>query len=261
MPTQDLHNTADQQFVLWKRLFPLYRWSIIAPYLALSTLVIGTTIVPIALAGFPVWASRVLGRLWARTNMAVSLIEVSVIGAHKVDPSRSYVIVANHQSLVDIYVLYGHLRDIKWVMKKELRAIPVLGAACEAMGHIIIDRSNTEAAVQSINDARAHIRDGISIVFFPEGTRSRNGELGTFKKGAFRLAQELGIPVLPLTIHNTHRVLPSDTTDIVPDKVRLEFNEPIETTALSSDDIAQLTAQSRETILAALTRGTTGAAP
>ncbi|MEX2326995.1 MAG: lysophospholipid acyltransferase family protein, partial [Pseudomonadales bacterium] len=101
------------------------------------------------------FSSRVLGRAWARLNMAVSSMQVDVVGRDKVAPGQSYIIVANHQSLVDIYVLYGCLdMDIKWVMKKELRSVPVLGIACEMMGHIIVDRSNTEAALQSINAAR-----------------------------------------------------------------------------------------------------------
>lgn len=199
--------------------------------------------------GLADFSSRVLGRTWARLNMAVSMMRINVVGKEKVIPGQSYIIVANHQSLVDIYVLYGYLgMDIKWVMKKELRAVPVLGMACEMMGHIIVDRSNTDAALQSINAARDRIKNGISVVFFPEGTRSRNGELRPFKKGAFRLAQELGLPILPVTIHDTRKVLPSDTTEIVPGKVTLEFNDPIPTKGLSQAEIALLSDQVRSAI-------------
>jgi 1-acyl-sn-glycerol-3-phosphate acyltransferase len=145
--------------------------------------------------------------------------------------------------------------DIKWVMKKELRAIPVLGIACEMMGHIIVDRSNTEAALQSINAARDRIKDGISVVFFPEGTRSRTGEHWPFKKGAFRLATELALPVLPVTIHNTNAVLPSDTTEIVPGHVTLEFSEPVSTASLTPADIGELSDRVRNRIMTSLERG------
>jgi 1-acyl-sn-glycerol-3-phosphate acyltransferase len=237
------------------RLFPIYRWGVIAPFLALTTLVLGVIIIVISALGFPNFASRVFATAWARLNMAVSLMTIDIIGSEKVDPHTSYVIVANHQSLVDIYVLYGYLlQDIKWVMKKELRAIPVFGQAAQAMNHIIIDRSNSEAAIKSINDSRDKLKDGISVVFFPEGTRSRNGELRTFKKGAFRLAQELGIPILPVTIHNTVNVLPSDTTDIVPGHVKMEYGDPIPTEGLISSDINALANQSRDVIAAALER-------
>ncbi len=227
----------------------LYRWLVIAPFLAFSTLILGTLIILLSIAGYPDFASRVLGRTWARLNMFVSMTGIKVIGWEKIDPAQSYVIVSNHQSLIDIYVLYGHLGvDIKWVMKKELRAVPVLGLACEVMGHIIVDRSNTEAALASINNARNRIKDGISVVFFPEGTRSRTGELGAFKKGAFRLAQELGLPILPVAVHHTRDVLPSDTTEIIPGNVILEIGEPISTKGLSSEDVGTLTSQAHKMI-------------
>lgn len=236
--------------------FFFYRWVVIAPVVAFSTLIVGSTIVLLCLFGLADFSSRVLGRAWARLNMAVSFMQVDVVGKDKVDPNQSYIIVANHQSLVDIYVLYGCLdMDIKWVMKKELRAIPVLGIACEMMGHIIVDRSNTEAALQSINAARDRIKDGISVVFFPEGTRSRTGELRPFKKGAFRLATELALPILPVTIHNTNAVLPSDTTELVPGHVTLEFSEPIPTEGLTPADIGELSDRVRNRIMTSLERG------
>ncbi|MEX0941397.1 MAG: lysophospholipid acyltransferase family protein [Pseudomonadales bacterium] len=237
-------------------LFFFYRWVVIAPCLALSTVILGSTIVLLCLFGLADFSSRVLGRAWARLNMAVSSMQVDVVGRDKVTPGQSYIIVANHQSLVDIYALYGCLdMDIKWVMKKELRSVPVLGIACEMMGHIIVDRSNTEAALQSINTARDRIKDGISVVFFPEGTRSRSGDLQEFKKGAFRLATELGLPILPVTIHNTNTVLPSDTTELVPGRVTLEFGDPVPTEGLTSADINELSDRVRNLIMASLERG------
>lgn len=232
-----------------------YRWLVIAPFLALSTLVIGCLVTSISLLGFPDFASRVFGRAWARLNMAVSLVGIQVVGREKIDIHQSYVIVANHQSLIDIYVLYGYLGvDIKWVMKKELRAVPVLGMACEAMGHIIIDRSNTESAIRTINEARDRIKNGISVVFFPEGTRSRTGELTPFKKGAFRFAQELGLPLLPVTIHKTRDVLPSESTAIVPGKVKLEFHDPVPTTGTTAEDLEALADHCRDVIAQSLRR-------
>lgn len=232
-----------------RRVFAIYKWGIVVPFLALSTAVIGSLICVLSMLGMPDFASKVLGTLWARLNMAVSLMSIEVVGADKIDKTQSYVVVANHQSMVDIYVLYGYLGlNFKWVMKKELRAVPVLGIACEMMGHILIDRSNTEAAVNSINEARHRITNGISIVFFPEGTRSRTGELKTFKKGAFRLAQELGLPILPVTIHNSRYILPSDTMDLFPGKVKLEFNEPILTTDTESNNVTALSNQARNAI-------------
>lgn len=239
----------DDLTVPLKPVFAIYKWCAVAPFLAVSTLVIGSLVTVLSLLGMPNFASRVFGTWWARLNLAVSLIGVDIDGAEKVDKRQSYVVVANHQSLIDIYVIYGYLGiDIKWVMKRELRAVPFLGIACQMMGHILIDRTDTEAAVRSINDARDRITNGVSIVFFAEGTRSRTGELRTFKKGAFRLAKELGLPILPVTIHNTRKVLPSDTMDLMPGRVRLQFNEPIPVAEVVSTDLASLANRTREII-------------
>ncbi len=232
-----------------------YRWIVIAPVLAFSTPFLAMPVLLFCFCGRPDLASRLFARFWARLNAAASLMKVSISGLENLAPGQSYVIVANHQSLVDIYVLYGFLGvDIRWVMKAELRRVPVLGLACDKMGHIYIDRSNTEAALGSINEARTRIKDGISVAFFPEGTRSRDGDLGQFKRGAFRFAIETGLPILPVTIHDTRKVLPSDTLDIVPGQVHMEIGAPIATTGLSEPDARALSRQAREVIATALAR-------
>jgi 1-acyl-sn-glycerol-3-phosphate acyltransferase len=134
--------------------FAAYKWLVVAPLLAFSTIILGTIIMVFSVLGAPNFASRVFATAWARLNTAISMVTVKTKGLENLDKSRSYVVVANHQSLIDIYVLYGFLGvDIKWVMKRELRAVPVLGLACELMGHILVDRSNTDAALESINSA------------------------------------------------------------------------------------------------------------
>tara|TARA_B100001964_G_C14224052_1_gene596748 strand:- start:1735 stop:2286 length:552 start_codon:yes stop_codon:yes gene_type:complete len=180
-------------------------------------------------------------------------MSIDVEGRHQVAPDQSYIIVANHQSLLDIFVVYGFTGlNIRWVMKKELRSIPIFGLACERMGHIIVDRSDTKAAVESINKARGKIKNGVSVVFFAEGTRSRKGEVKQFRKGAFRLAQELGLPILPISIHDTNKVLPSDTLDWAPGRVKLKLHEPIPTKGLDLEDIDAIGEQTRQVIGKAL---------
>lgn len=229
--------------------FAAWKWLVVIPVLGLSTLIVGTTVAILSLVGLPEFASRVFATRWARLNMAVSMIGIDIIGQDKVDPHQSYVIVANHQSLIDIYVLYGYAGlDIKWVMKQELRTVPVIGIACDLMGHIYIDRSDAEAAVASINRARDKICNGISVVFFPEGTRSRTGELRHFKKGAFRLASELGLPILPIAIHDTNKVLPSDTMDLQPGRVKVEFLDPVPADAIANKDVGVVAREARELI-------------
>jgi 1-acyl-sn-glycerol-3-phosphate acyltransferase len=216
-------------------LYTAYKWIFIAPFLVFSTAVFGSAIIIVSFLGAPDFASRIFGPIWAKLNTTVSFIDVKTTGLEHIVPGQSYVVVANHQSLIDIYLLYGFLgMDIKWVMKQELRTVPVLGLACEMMGHVIIDRSNTAAALASMDRARGKIKEGMSVVFFAEGTRSRNGELMPFKKGAFRMAQALNLPILPITIHNTLGILPSDTLDLRPGRAWMTIGKPIEISGLKT---------------------------
>jgi 1-acyl-sn-glycerol-3-phosphate acyltransferase len=232
--------------------YRVYTWLVMVPLLVLSTLVAGIAVIILSVLGKPDFASRLFGTGWAKFNTWVSMVSVRVEGEAQLQPGQSYVIVANHQSQFDILVLYGFLgRDIKWVMKQELRQVPVLGAACAAMGHILIDRSDTDAALASINSARHRIRDGMSVVFFPEGTRSRSNELEPFKKGAFRLAQELQLPILPVTILGTRKILPATTLDLHPGEVTMVMHPPIDSQGM---DLPTLIQQTRQVMLETLTR-------
>ena len=219
-------------------LYTAYKWVFVLPTLVLTTTILGSFIIVLSFLGAPDYASRVFGTLWAKINTKAALIGVQTTGKEHIKQGQSYVIVANHQSLLDIYLLYGYLStDVKWVMKQELRAVPILGLACEMMGHVIVDRSNTASALASMERARERIKDGMSVIFFAEGTRSRSGELKPFKKGAFRMAQELNLPILPITIQNTRHILPSDTIDLRPGVTRMTIGKPIsvEVTSTTAD--------------------------
>ena len=181
---------------------------------------------------------------------------VRVTGREHVDPSQSYVVISNHQSHFDILVLYGWLGiDFRWVMKQELRSIPGLGAACEKLGHIFIDRSDHQAAVESINAAREQITEGTSVLFFPEGTRSDDGLLRRFKKGGFRLAIDAELPILPVTVSGTCDVLPARLYDLRPGRATLVFHKPVSTDGLATTDLPVLTDRVRQIIGSALPGG------
>jgi 1-acyl-sn-glycerol-3-phosphate acyltransferase len=176
-------------------------------------------------------------------------MRVKVIGRRNVDPLQSYVIVSNHQSQYDIFVLYGWLNiDFKWVMKQELRKVPAIGISCERLGHIYVDRSNREAALSSINAAKQRIVDGTSVLFFPEGTRSRDNRMRPFKKGAFRMALDLQLPILPITIQGTRYILPSDTLDLYPGRATMIIHPPIPIGNYSHDTLDDLIARTRAVI-------------
>jgi 1-acyl-sn-glycerol-3-phosphate acyltransferase len=238
---------------LWWLPYVAYKWLVIIPTLLLSTLILGSLIIVLSFFGLGDMASRIFGTLWARLNATVTLMKVKVQGREKLKPGQSYVLAANHMSLVDIYVLYGYTGlDLKWVMKQELRSVPVLGLACEMMGHIYVDRSNSEAALASISNAEKRLRNGMCVIFFPEGTRSRTSELRKFKKGAFRMANDLSIPIVPVSIHNTNRIVPSDTLDWRPGTVKLTFHDPIQTAGMTARQISALSVETRDIIVGSL---------
>ena len=158
------------------------------------------------------------------------LLPVKVEGKSKLDPSSSYVFVANHQGAYDIFLIYGFIgRNFKWMMKKELRKIPFVGTACAVAGHIFVDRSNPRAALQSVELVKKELVDGISTVIFPEGTRTKTGEMGRFKQGAFKIAMDLNLPVVPLSLTGFYDAMPSGQAFVNPRaRVRLHIGEPID---------------------------------
>jgi 1-acyl-sn-glycerol-3-phosphate acyltransferase len=192
---------------------------------------------------------QLAGILWARFNSFVTPMFVKVIGEENIDRNQSYVVVANHQSQYDIFVMYGWLPiDFRWVMKIELRKVPILGYYCYKAGHIYIDRSNHNAAIESINKAKNKIREGTSVVFFPEGTRSDSGQVTEFKKGAFRFAIDMGLPLLPVTIAGTRDILPANSIGLFPGNATMVIHKPIDTARFNDGTIDQLMAGARQVI-------------
>ncbi|MBN1474516.1 MAG: 1-acyl-sn-glycerol-3-phosphate acyltransferase [Syntrophaceae bacterium] len=222
-----------------------YKWLIFCPFLAISTIFFGSLTILMAVLANPRVTSFVCGTIWARFNGYLTPMLVNVKGRENVVNTQSYVIVANHQSQYDIFVIYGWLGiDFKWVMKQELRKVPGIGIGCEKVGHIFIDRSNHEKALASLQAAREKIVNGTSVIFFPEGTRSKDGSLGEFKKGAFKMAIDLKLPILPITIIGTNKILPANSMDLFPGKARMIIHKPIDTagyTDANLDELVRLT--------------------
>ncbi len=201
----------------------------------------------------PHFASRVFGVRWARVLARLTPMTVSVRGAEHADRERSYVVVCNHQSQYDILLVYGWLDlDLKWVMKQELRKIPGIGIGCEKAGHIFIDRQNPRDAQASVKKALARLGDGVGILFFAEGTRSLDGQLLPFKKGAFRLAIEQQLPVLPVTLLGTREILPAKTLRLFPGHATLMIHPAIETEGMAMGQVDGLLNQTRAIIASAL---------
>ena len=240
-----------RKYLLWP--YQIYSWLIFLPYVAISTLFFGVLAVVSAFLVGPKIASFIGGAGWCRLIGYATPIFVTVHGRGNIDKRQSYVIIANHQSHYDIPLLYGWLGiDFKWVMKKELRKIPGLGIGAEKVGHIFIDRSNTQKAIESIRIAKTKIKDGTSVVFFPEGTRTNDGKVKRFHKGAFNMAGELQIPILPITIVGTNRILPARSVLICPGKVKMVIHPPISVEEYNKTNVRELMKRSKEVIASAL---------
>jgi 1-acyl-sn-glycerol-3-phosphate acyltransferase len=232
-----------------------YKYLVFAPVVGVVTTVQASLAFVLSFVASPRTASRLSAVPWARILASAAPMKVKVEGRENIDSRQSYVLVSNHQSQFDILMLYGWLGvDFKWVMKQELRSVPGIGMACDRLGHIFIDRSNHAAAMATLDDAKKKIVDGTSVMFFPEGTRSRDGRLKPFKKGAFRMAVDLGLPILPLTVTGTRDVLPADTSDLLPGKASLIIHPPVSVDGMTVDDCRNLSDQVREIIASALPR-------
>ncbi len=188
------------------------------------------------------------GKIWSHIVCGVLLIPVKVEGREHLAPGQSYVFVANHQGAMDIFLIYGYLcRNFKWMMKKSLRKVPFIGFACEKAHHIFVDKSGPSKVEETINQARETLKEGMSLVVFPEGTRTATGKVGRFKKGAFFLADQLQLPVVPLTIDGSFQILPRQKgmfNFVNRHTLRLIIHEPILPVSKGDENIKTLMQQS-----------------
>ena len=180
------------------------------------------------------------GRIWSKVVLRVLLLPIHVEGREHLHPRQSYVFVANHQGPVDIFLIYGYLgRNFKWMMKKALRKMPLVGVACEKARHIFVDKSGPKAIKETIDKARATLQNGTSLVVFPEGSRTFTGHMGLFRKGAFQLADDLQLPVVPVTIDGSFDVLTrmAGFNFVHWHPLRLVIHEPIPPVGEGKEDI------------------------
>ena len=179
-------------------------------------------------------APHIVARIWARSLLFASRIRVTVKGLSNIDPKRSFIYMSNHQSNFDIPVLLAYLPvQFRWIAKNELFKIPIFGYAMKRAGYISIDRSGRKSALQSIRNAAEIIRNGVSVIIFPEGTRSQDGNLKSFKNGGFVLAVDSGVPIIPIIIHGTWQIMSKNQLRIKPGRVLLEIQKPVESSNFS----------------------------
>lgn len=243
--------TGPRQWSLWLHSALIYAW------VAAATLILGLATLAVSVFSRRGHAGHRVGQLWGRSILAVSGVRVAVSGLERLDPAKAYVFMANHQSTYDIPVLLGALPvQFRWLAKAELFKIPLFGRAMRAAGYISIDRADRSSAFQSLGEAAAALRQGVSIMIFPEGTRSLDGALRPFKKGGFVMAIHAGAAVVPVAIRNTHAIMPKGAWLIRPQEATMEIGDPIAASSYTLDTKETLMQRVRE----ALDRGLDGRA-
>lgn len=190
-------------------LYRIYQLAVMLPVLLVATIVTALVTIAGCMLGGGRWWGYYPAHLWGRLFCIMTLVRVTVRGREDVDPRTSYVFVANHQGAYDIFSIYGYLgHKFRWMMKAELRNIPLVGLACEKARQIYVDKSSPSALRHTMERAEAVLRGGTSLVVFPEGARTFTGKMRPFKRGAFQLAAEFGLPLVPVTIDGAFKVLP-----------------------------------------------------
>lgn len=183
-----------------------------------------------------------ISRYWARAILKLAGIRLKVQGLERLDSTRQYIFIANHQSYLDIPALVQALPpfQLRWIAKKEILWIPLFGWALWTTKHIIVDRSNLSNAMISLRKARERIEKGVSVVVFPEGTRSRNGELLPFKRGGFLLAIKTQTPIVPVTINGSGTILPREDWRVRSGEIEIVVSDPVPIDQVRAENLKPL---------------------
>jgi len=216
------------KIIFYYVIFPLVRPFYLL-FLIMNTFFLGSLIILISPLDPRGNLVHYIGKFWSWLNIIAAGCRVQVRGKENLDPRKTYVVMSNHQSLFDVWALIATLPlQVRWIIKIDLLRLPVFGYALKRMGHIYIDRTRGDKVRESLERAASKIRGGTSVVLFPEGSRSEDGRLLKFRKGGFILARKTGFPILPVTINGSRFVLPKNTLGLMPGRIELIFESPIE---------------------------------
>jgi len=238
----------------------IYQACIALPIMIIMCFVVAVFIIIFTALGFGRFCGYYPGIIWGKTIITSLLLPVKVVGRENIRKGQTYVIAANHQSNLDAFLIYGWIgTPFRWIMKKSLLKIPFVGWACKTSGHIFVDRDSRTDGAKSLLQAEHVLKDGISIMIFPEGTRSKDGKLGRFKKGAFTMSTQMNVPVLPVTIDGTHQAMPRGRFHATWHRITLTIHPEIpapDTTQLDERGkmaaLIQLSEETRKAISSAL---------
>ena len=198
-------------------------------------------------------SGRLMHRLavvWAKHLLFLTGVKVTITGGKEIRPGENYIFASNHQSAFDILALLACLPvSFRWLAKDSLFHIPVFGWAMKQAGYIPIEREKGRSAYESLIKAAEKIEKGVSVVIFPEGTRSEDGTLGPFKPGGFVLAIKSQRPMIPVTIMGSHLIMPKGTLKLRPGFIQVNLGHPIPTRGLSVKDKGKLMENMRTEII------------
>lgn len=238
-----------------KYLYRTYQLLIALPLIAIYTIITSLIVIIGCSLGNGHFWGYYPGKWWAQFIIRILMLPVKVEGRENLVEGQSYVFVANHQGAFDIFLIYGFLcRNFKWMMKRQLRQMPFVGKACEAAHHIFVDKRGASKIRATYDSARQTLQGGMSLVVFPEGARTFTGHMGVFKRGAFMLADDIELPVVPLTINGSFDVMPRtrDMKWVVWHPLRLTIHKPIQPIGKGADNIKYLEEESYKVVMSGL---------
>ena len=216
---------------------------IMIPWVAVATVVMGALSFVCSLFDSSGRLQHKVAVTWARMLLKVFLVKVEVIGAERLDPAQPYVFVSNHFSLIDTPLMFGNMpREFRIMARHGLWSIPFLGWHLNRAGHVPVNRENPREAHKSIGRAADKLRDGYSILLFPEGGRTRVEVMRPFKPGAAYIAIAAGAPIVPMAIVGTRRILAPSSTHLRPGRAELRVGDPIPTAGMKNRDAKELIA-------------------
>lgn len=234
-------------------LYRIYQICIAVPVLLVVTVLSALATIIGSALGFGRNMGYWPGHIWARIFCIINFVRVRVTGRENISRNTSYVFVANHQGAFDIFSIYGYLgHNFRWMMKKSLERIPLVGYSCRVSGHIYVDNSTPSRTRETMATAEKQLSGGMSVVVFPEGSRTQDGRMHAFRRGAFQLAMEFSLPVVPLTIDGAYLVMPRGA--ILPryGLIKLTIHKPIYAPEGGRHELSSLMQESYEAVASAL---------
>ncbi len=237
-----------------RRLPPFHWWRTVfflIPTIAVYTIALGTLSIASSLVDRRGVAGHWCARAWAWLILATTGVEVRASGCRRLDATRTYVFASNHQSIYDIPVIFASLPfQLRILAKESLGRFPVLGWHLKRTGHLLVDRRKPGATL--FRQIAARMKTGVSLIVFPEGTRSADGRVARFKGGVFLLAIEAGVPIVPVSVSASRHVMRKGRLLTRPGHVRLVVHDPVPTAGLTAADAKALASRVREIVRSAV---------